>query len=309
MINLRDNTGLWGPPPSAMAALNGLTPGSLSEYPEPDSPALAAALARFIGVAPDCVITGCGADEMIDLAFRLAGPDATLWYEEPEFSMVPVFARANRLRRVCDGAVRYLSTPNNPTGRAAPDEWVRQLIQRRWGLTVLDGAYAEFDGGPDWFAEAVAAGRTLVIRTFSKAWGLAGLRIGYAVGSPRLIAELKAMRSPYSVSAPAAAVAVAALEQDAAWMRSRSRDVVGNRERLAAELAAIGAGPLPSRANFVLVPVPEANALARRLLAAGIAVRAFTRLPGVGDAIRIGIGPWPLMKRFLSAFEETFACA
>lgn len=308
MIDLRDNVNLWGAPPSAARVLRTLDPAALASYPGPDGGQLRTALAGFLDIAPECVALGCGSDEMIDLAFRLAGPGATLTYPEPNFSMVPVFARANGLRTAPDGDVCYVSTPNNPTGAPVPDEKIRSLLAGGRRLLVIDGAYAEFADGPDWFTEAIAAGNALVVRTFSKAWGLAGLRVGYAVGAPALIARLLALRSPYSVNAVAVAVAAAVLESDADWMRERRRDVIANRARLSDALREAGTTPLPSSANFVLVPVSDPRAEALRLAARGVAVRVFERLPGSGDAIRVGIGPWPMMQRFLDAFTGVRAC-
>lgn len=309
MIDLRDNVNLWGPPPSAAAALRDMDPSRLATYPGADGGRLRPALAEFLGVPPDCLALGCGSDELIDLGFRLAGPGATLTYSEPNFSMVPVFARANRLRRTDDGRVRYFSAPNNPTGALPPDEIVRAELSRRAGLLMLDGAYAEFADGPTWFHEAIAAGHALVIRTLSKAWGLAGLRVGYAVGAPPLIADLLDLRSPYSVNAAAEEVGAAVLARDAGWMEGRSREVIANRERLFGRLRDAGAAPLPSRANFLLVKVADSEFTASVLLDRGVRVRSFRDLPAIGDAIRVGIGPWPIMERFLEAFAGIGACA
>lgn len=308
MIDLCDNTNLWGAPPSAARALREMDPARLAAYPGADGGRLRTTLAAFLGLAPDTLALGCGSDELIDLAFRLAGPGASLTCPEPNFSMVPVFASANGLRAAANGDVCYLSTPNNPTGALVPDEIIRRALGD-YRLVVIDGAYAEFADGPDWFGEALEAGNTLVLRTLSKAWGLAGLRIGYAVGAPALIARILALRSPYSVNAVAEAVGVAALEHDADWMRAGGREVIANRERLCAALRAAGASPLSSHANFVLLPVGDARAEAARLLAKGVAVRVFEALPLIGDAIRVGIGPWPLMERFLDAFAREPACA
>lgn len=309
MIDLRDNINLWGPPPSAADTLRTFDAARLAAYPAPRGGRLRPALARFLGVPAGSLALGCGSDELIDLAFRLAGPGAGLDCRDPEFSMVPVFARANGLRRDAGGDVKYLSAPHNPTGALPSEAEIRALLRAPARLVILDGAYAEFGDGPDWFTEALASDRVLVIRTFSKAWGLAGLRLGYAVGAPPLISRLEALRSPYSVSVVAEEIGAAVIARDAVWMRDRCRDTIASRERLLDALRELGAAPLPSRANFVLLPVPGAAAIAARLFERGIAVRLLEALPGIGDAIRIGVGPWPLMGRFLAAFQEAMACA
>jgi histidinol-phosphate aminotransferase len=173
---------------------------------------------------------------------------------------------------------------------------------------ILDEAYAEFMGD-GWIARAPDAPNLLVTRTLSKAFGLAGLRIGYAAGAPALVAEVEKSRGPYKVSAIAERAAVAALREDGAWVTARVAEVRANRERLAAALRALGLAPLPSAANFLLVPVPHADHAARRMRAAGVAVRPFEDLRAVGDALRITVGPWPMMEAALAALEEALRCA
>jgi histidinol-phosphate/aromatic aminotransferase/cobyric acid decarboxylase-like protein len=170
------------------------------------------------------------------------------------------------------------------------------------GIVVLDEAYADF-AGTDETARAAASERLLVLRTFSKAYGLAGLRIGYAVGPARLIRELEKARGPYKVGGLAEAAALAVLRQDRTWVQQRTAEAVRTRERLARELNDRGLRPLPSAANFLLVPVPGAGDVARRLREAGVAVRAFGALPHLGDALRVTVGPWPMLERFLAALD------
>jgi histidinol-phosphate/aromatic aminotransferase/cobyric acid decarboxylase-like protein len=144
----------------------------------------------------------------------------------------------------------------------------------------------------------------LAVRTLSKAFGLAGLRIGYAVGAPELVAEVEKSRGPYKVSALAEEAATLALTEDLPWVREHIAEVLHNRSRFASELGERGFFPLPSDANFLLVPVTNAGEIAARMRAAGVAVRPFTALAGIGDALRISIGPWPLMMEVLDALES-----
>src|SRR5262249_19675006 len=155
----------------------------------------------------------------------------------------------------------YLCSPNNPTGTATARADVERLIREAPGLVILDEAYAEF-GGERWIAEAPRHERLLVTRTLSKAFGLAGLRIGYGAGPPALAAEVEKSRGPYKVNALAERAAVATLERDLDWVREGIERVIAGRRRFAAALAALGHDPLPSAANFVLVPVPDASAIA-----------------------------------------------
>jgi histidinol-phosphate/aromatic aminotransferase/cobyric acid decarboxylase-like protein len=171
------------------------------------------------------------------------------------------------------------------------------------GLVFLDEAYAEFSGVSH-AAEAAVSDNVLVVRTMSKAFGLAGLRVGYAIGPAELVAEVEKSRGPFKVNALAELAATAALTSDVSWMREHTTRVVINRELFSEALRALGLSPLPSSANFVLVPVPDAKAVARRTRDRGVLVRDFAALPLVGDALRIGVGPWDMMAAALEALES-----
>jgi histidinol-phosphate/aromatic aminotransferase/cobyric acid decarboxylase-like protein len=155
--------------------------------------------------------------------------------------------------------------------------------------------------------------RLLVLRTFSKAYGLAGLRVGFAAGPPDVIAEVEKSRGPYKVGNLAERAALAALEDRAGWVPDVVRAVRENRARLVRELEARGFEPLPSDANFVLLPLPprwkghDAQETSQRLRARQVAVRPFPALPGIGEAFRVTIGPWPLLERFLAALDDVAA--
>ncbi len=325
-IDLRDNTNLWGAPPAALAALRSVDPTALSLYPGVSAVRLTNAIAAFVGVDAREVAAGCGSDDLIDAAFRaVAEPGALLAHPAPSFSMVPIFARLNGLQPVAvpltpDGAadadamiatgarIIYLCPPNNPTGTITPAEVVRRIIRESDAIVMLDGAYAEFAPElEDLLTEAPSLERLLVLRTFSKAWGLAGLRVGYAVGSAQLVRAVRQSNGPYKVNALAEQAACVALAEDADWMRARAADAAAMRERVAQALRAMGLAPLDSRGNFVCVPVPDARALAGRLAERGVAVRAFAGLPVFGDVLRVGMGPWPLMEQFLGALREGLA--
>lgn len=194
----------------------------------------------------------------------------------------------------------YLCRPNNPTGDVVPAEAVRLLDRSFPGLVLLDEAYADY-AGEELTAWAASSTRTISLRTFSKAWGLAGLRVGYAVGPAELIGEVRKSRGPYKVGALAERAALAALEHDDAWRTAIVRRTIDARDALAAKLRELGLSPLPSSANFLLVPVADAVGARDALRARGVGVRAFRDLPGIGDAIRVTIGPAAAMARALDA--------
>jgi histidinol-phosphate aminotransferase len=278
-------------------------------------------------VPAEAIVTGCGSDDVLDAAIRAFGtPGARIAFPDPTFSMISVLARVNGLEPVpvplgadldanaeallaADAEIVYLCSPNNPTGTLVSSEALGRVLARAPGLVIVDEAYIEF-GGASLAARAPALGNVLVARTLSKAFGLAGLRVGYGVGAPALVGEVAKARGPYKVNALAERAAVAAVTEGLAWVEEHVLLAVEMRERLDAALRALGLAPLPSAANFVLVPVPAdpgAMEIARRMRAAGVAVRPFAALPAIGDALRISVGPWPLLERALGALEGALA--
>ncbi len=317
-LDLTDNTNLWGLPPSAERALREVDASTIARYPSPYATELKDAAAAYLGVTPDMIVTGCGSDDILDAAMRAFGePGDVVASSIPSFGMIPVFAQMNALRwrgvtefrshqpdvdgLLATGAcITYLCSPNNPTGVAIAREAIERLVDEAAGVVLIDEAYAEFAGAS--VVDLVGrSDRVLVIRTMSKAFGLAGLRIGYAVGHPSLVREVEKLRGPYKVSALAGHMAVAAFRDDVSWVREHARLAVQAGERFAGELGARGLSPVPSQANFVCVPVPNCVAVGQALRARGVAARPFQALPHVGDVLRVTVGPWHLLERFLSA--------
>lgn len=315
-IDLTDNTNLFGVPPSVRAVLEAPAPAAVTRYPSPYADGLRAALAKRLEVPFANVATGCGSDDVLDAAFRAFGdPGERVVFCPPTFSIVASFARSNGLepRAVpldadAISAARprlvYLCSPNNPTGAELPVGLLEQFLERSGAVVVVDEAYVEYAGRPSLVRQACAEERLLVVRTLSKAWGLAGLRLGYAVGSARLIEQLEKARGPYKVGALAEACGVAVLTHDEVWVSQRIEAVVRERERFREALVARGLRPLPSAANFLLLPMDGAEAVAHRMRERGVSVRAFTGLEGVGEAVRISIGPRELMEACLTALVE-----
>jgi histidinol-phosphate aminotransferase len=324
-VDLSDNTNRWGAPPTARRALSDIDDAGFTRYPSAYASELKDALAAYAGVDTSCIATGCGSDDILDSAIRaFAEPGDRIAFCAPTFAMIPIFARLNGVEPVAvpmtpawdidpDGLVKsdarviYICSPNNPTGTTASRGAIERLIAAAPGFVILDEAYAEF-AGSSCIDLAATNDRVLVVRTMSKAFGLAGLRVGYAVGAAALVAEVEKSRGPYKVSTAAARAAVASLTHDQGWVAERVEDALESRERLATSLRALGLSPLPSEANFVLVPVAGAPLVARRMRERGVAVRAFQRLPLVGDALRITTGPAPMMDQALAALEEALRC-
>ena len=324
-VDLSDNTNLWGMPPAAERAVRDAARDSFTRYPALYASDLKSALASYLGVPPDAIVTGCGSDDVLDSAIRaFVEPGQGIACPDPSFQMIPTFARMNGLHAVpvpltptfdmdADAMLAtrapaiYLCSPNNPTGTVATRATIDRVIREAPGVVIIDEAYAEFMGA-GLAREAPLFDNVLVTRTLSKAFGLAGLRVGYAVGSPALVAEVEKSRGPYKISALAERAAVAALREDMPWVRAHIAEAIENRERFAQALVAHGLEPLSSRANFVLVPVRDARTTSRRMRERGVAVRPFEALPLVGDALRVTMGPWPLLEAALQALDEALQC-
>ncbi|GMT98812.1 histidinol-phosphate transaminase [Corallococcus caeni] len=323
-VDLSDNTNLFGAPPSADRVLREEGLLKLSRYPGGYAPDLKRAVARYAGVAVENVTTGCGSDDVIDCALRaFLEPGDVVAFPDPTFVMVPMFARLSALKPVpvplragsdldldvegllATGAkLIYVCTPNNPTGTVASRAALERLVDQARGVVLIDQAYVEFTRGGDFLDLARTRPNVLVTRTMSKAFGLAGLRVGWGVGAPSLVAEVEKARGPYKHTTLGEAVAVSALTEDVPWMEACAAEAVENRERLRGGLRALGLEPLPSEGNFLLVPVPEARRVGEALRERNVNVRVFEGLTGVGDALRIGCGPWPLMASALKALKE-----
>ncbi len=326
-VDLSDNTSRWGPHPGAVQAIREAEEEDLTRYPPVYADRLRSAVARRFGVVEDCVSTGCGSDDLLDSSFRAAGePGEKVSYLAPTFSMVEIFARMNgletqpvfhgqedpsrSLRTLLEGspALVYICRPNNPTGDVVPRRWIEDLLEAAGPagpIILVDEAYADF-AEDNFLAEAATSKRLLVLRTLSKAYGLAGLRVGFAVGPPDVILEVEKSRGPYKVSRLAEIATLAAFQDGGAWVQDVVSQVKSERARLQGELERRGWAPLPSGANFLLLPLPDrtAEAVTDALRAEGVAVRPFPALPGIGESIRVSIGPRAEIDRFLWALDE-----
>ncbi|HWZ59696.1 MAG TPA: aminotransferase class I/II-fold pyridoxal phosphate-dependent enzyme [Gemmatimonadaceae bacterium] len=312
-IDLSDNTNLWGMPPAARAAAQAAATGA-TKYPNVYARGLKGVLADYLGVEPEMIVTGCGSDDVIDSAIRaFADPGERFAYLDPTFPMASTFARMNGLVAVpvpltadydadADGLlatgarIMYLCSPNNPTGTLVSRATIERVVADAPGVVMIDEAYAEFAGvsSVDLLARS---DRLLITRTMSKAFGLAGLRIGYGAAAPALIAEVEKSRGPYKVNVVAEQAAYAALTEDREWVAEHVAEAVANRRRFEQALAAIpGVRVVPSFGNFVFAHTSQPSAgIVTALCARGIGVR------GYPDGIRITIGPWPLMAQCLEA--------
>jgi histidinol-phosphate aminotransferase len=282
-----------------------LDPDTLRRYPRTQP--LEAQLAQCLGVEPRQVLVTAGADDALDRACRaVLGPGRVLTLPVPTFEMlerypplvgaeilpIPWPAGSYPTNEVLatvgpqTGAVAVVS-PNNPTGAVATaDDLVRLSAGAPHALLIVDLAYAEF-ADEDLTDAALRLPNAVAIRSFSKAWGLAGLRVGYAIGPRQIIDWLRAAGSPHPTSGLSLALAARQLESGTVRMRAFVQHVRREREELFILLKSRGADPLPSQGNFVLSRFRNAERVSDDLAEAGIAVRSFPGRPGLESSLRI----------------------
>ena len=308
-VFLNANESAWAPPGDGELACN--------RYPDPQPAALVEALARLYGVRPSQILVGRGSDEVIDLlvrAFCRAGEDA-IAIQPPTFGMYAVSAQIQNAAIVTvplkadftldvetvlaaiTPAVKlvFVCTPNNPTGQLVPLGEVTRLAQALTDRAVLvvDEAYIEFSDAPSATSLVNQFDNLAVLRTLSKAWALAGARIGSLIASEDIIGLLRRVIAPYPLPRPCVALAMQALsEQGQSTARAHIAIVREQRERMYHALADMAGvrSVIPSQTNFLAVRHDDAASVYQRLLDAGILVRDIRRYPQLGDALRITIG-------------------
>ncbi len=321
IIKLDTNENPFGPSPKTMAALANMR--HWNRYIAQDE--LRPAIARHVGVSEANIVVGNGADEMIDLVQRifLERGDAIVDCP-PAFEMYSILAAVNGARVIevprrddfsidvsaMERAVErdkpkliFLANPSNPDGTCAP----RLVVERLLALPVVlvvDEAYAEF-AGESFAGEVLKRKNLIVLRTFSKWAGLAGLRIGYSIAPPGITEQILRTKSPYNVNAAAIVAALASLE-DADYLRGNVRRIIAERERLFAALAQTGfLEPLPSSTNFILCRVigQEARRVREAVAQRGILIRSYSSAR-MSNYIRISVGTVEQDDKLLQALNE-----
>ncbi len=327
VIKLASNESVAGPSPKAIEAIRRSLSG-IHRYPEDTSYDLKRALAGKLGVEPGNLLLGTGADEVLLLLGQLfLDPGDECLYPYPSFSLyrksaqvmaaVPVevplkndrFDLEAVLKRVTPRTkLVFLCNPNNPTGHLVPNQEVASFLDRLPAhvFPVIDEAYAEFVDDPG-FLDAVSMfrqGRPLcAIRTFSKIYGIAGLRVGYAVVPKEIPTTADGIRNSFNINVLAQAAALAALEDEEHVERTRRLTFAG-RQQLTRGLQAMGLRPIPSQTNFVCVGIGrDAQELFRRLLQRGLIIRPLAGF-AMPQHIRITVGTEAENAEVLAALKE-----
>jgi histidinol-phosphate aminotransferase len=325
VVKLASNENPLGPSPKAVQAARALIDRA-HLYPDGSAYRLREKLAKVHGISMAEVIQGNGSNELLDLFVRtFATPEHHIVFAEPSFVVYRIAALAGGVpftavplrdhthdltamaRAVTDRTrLVFVANPNNPTGthvgRGEVESFLRELPKEV--IVVMDEAYIEYADSPD-FPDSMRLRhlreRLFVVRTFSKIYGLAGMRVGYAVGPAQLVDYVNRVRAPFNVTALAQAAAIAALDDQEHLEKSRSLNQI-ERAKLSESLSALGLKVAPSQANFVLVDLGrEARPVYEQLLRKGVIVRPFASLP---TSLRVTVGTALENQRFLGALRE-----
>lgn len=298
-----------------------------SRYPEFEPKELVERLAKFSGWKPDGILAGNGSNELIEaLLLVTVGPGTRVVIPEPTFTLYALLTKIlggeairvalgpeleyvpdelRKVRRELLAPITIVCSPNNPTGGILPAEEVEHLCEDADGLVVVDEAYHEFSG------QSVVPllerhPNLVVLRTFSKAMALAGLRLGYLLASPEIVREVNKARLPYNLNFFSQAVAMAALD-DGDELRGNVEKIVASREDLLYRLYRVpGVRPFPSKANFILLELAEADprAVFESIYRRGVLVRDVTSYPRLQRCLRVTVGSEAENEAFLSALRH-----
>ncbi|MDA0577122.1 MAG: histidinol-phosphate transaminase [Verrucomicrobia bacterium] len=318
VVKLNTNENPYPPSPRVIEAMQRVDADALRRYPDPHCGDLLHAIAVLHGVPEGSVFIGNGSDEVLALCTRaFVEHGGRVGYFDTSYSLYPVLTEIQESRRHpvelgtdfdwqmpagYEAALFFLTNPNAPTGTRFPEEAVSSFCASFLGVVVIDEAYVDF-AERDCLALAAQLKNVLVVRTLSKSYSLAGIRLGYAIGHPVLIEALYKIKDSYNVNVLTQRIALAAL-RDRAYMLRNVAQVKRTRERVGAQLAALGHRVWPSETNFLWVePCGRgAKEVFEGLRRHGIVIRYF---PGskTGRCLRITVGTDAEMDRFLMGWQ------
>ena len=326
IVKLASNENPLGPSPKALAAIQACLP-DLARYPDGNGFALKSALCAKYGVKPEQVVLGNGSNDVLEFAARaFLAPGLSAVYSQHAFAVYPLVVQAVGARGIevpaqdfgndpqamlgaMDETTRlvFLANPNNPTGTLLKPAVLLRFIEQvpSQVLIVLDEAYYEYlapEVAPDSVSWLQRFPNLLIARTFSKAYGLAGLRVGFALAHPAVAAMLNRVRQPFNVSSVAQAAALAALNDTAHLQRSIALNTAGM-QQIIAGLSQLKLDYIPSFGNFLSFRIGNATAMYQRLLKRGVIVRPVANY-GMPDYLRVSIGLEAENQKFLSALND-----
>lgn len=321
VLKLNTNENPYPPSPKVYQALRESINSDLRKYPDPLARDLRLALAKRTGTPKEAIVIGNGSDELLLLAARAFGrPGRPVVVVEPSYSLYPVLAKSLGLscvsleltpdwdlpnEKLPKGCLAFLPYPNAQTGTCFRPESLTRFMSTFEGVVVLDEAYADF-ADSEHRIQVRNNERVIVVRTFSKSYSLAGIRVGYALCGGRLADGLLRVKDAYNVDRLAQAAALAALE-DQAYFEGNINKIRSERTRLAQALKEMGMPTLPSQANYVMMECASpdrAKAVSLSLRKKKILVRHFPEIPRIAAGLRITVGKPQETDRLLLALRE-----
>ena len=326
IVKLASNENPLGPSPLALEAIRACLP-DLARYPDGNGFVLKTALAQQYGVQSEQVVLGNGSNDVLEFAARaFLKPGDSAVYSQHAFAVYPLVVQAVGARGIevpaadfgndpqallqaieADTRLLFIANPNNPTGTLILPDALQALIEQvpRNVLVLLDEAYYEYltpHVAPKSIAWLAHFPNLLIARTFSKAYGLAGLRVGFGLAHPNVIGMLNRVRQPFNVSSVAQVAAVAALGDHAHLQRSVALNKAGM-QQICQGLQRLGLSYIPSFGNFLSFRIGGATALYQRLLKRGVIVRPVASY-GMPEYLRVSIGLETENDKFLSALTS-----
>lgn len=298
-------------------------------YPPREANALRSAIAEIHGVPPEAVYCGNGSNEvLLALLLCYGGSGRRALSFEPTYPLHSRFSRltatevvtgerqddftidaAHAERRIAETApdVIFLCSPNNPTGVQEPSDTIERVVNGAQGLVIVDEAYAEFASESS-LERVTESGSVVVVRTFSKAWSLAGLRLGYVIAPSDMVEKLHLLALPYHLDVLKQTAGRLAL-QFGPEMRARIAEIVGEREKISAGLSQLDVKVWPSSANFVLFRPNgrDAQEVWQALVDRSVLIRSYARSPGLENCLRVTVGSPAENDRFLAELKEVLA--
>ncbi len=333
VLKLNSNENPYLPSPKVLAALADFNSELLRRYPDPQATEFFRVVGETLEIPTDWVIAGNGSDDLLTMLVRACAENSTnrkeriLAYPMPTYVLyrtlaaiqpagtveIPYEVEGDEWRLPIEklittqAAVTLVATPNSPTGHVVPMGDLRSLADGLNGVLVIDEAYVDFagEGAPQASLALVREfENVIVLRTLSKGYGLAGLRIGFGCAQPRLLAGLRKVKDSYNVDAIALKLGAVAIA-DQAYKEAIAQKVIGDREQLATDLRTRKFRVWPSFTNFLLVQPPNntAQLLYQGLKEKQIMIRYFNE-PGLDDKLRITVGKPEQNARMVSAIEE-----
>lgn len=323
LLRLDQNTNLEGRNPAIKKV--GLEELEFNQYPTRDADRLLQALEAHYELPPGTVLAANGSDEVLDIIVKaFTDPGDVFTTPSPSYSLYPFYAALHGLqyeRVVLDEdwdldvdallatnpKILLVASPNNPTGRAAPYDSLHKLVRLAPGLVVVDEAYQEYNSEPSLLGDIMDHRNLIVMRTFSKAFALAGARIGWLAAHPDTIEVLSLAKPPFNVNVMSEELGVRALSE-MRFVEGGVASVRKERPLLARDLTQLGFQVVPSDANFLLTFPPadglDGPTLAVRLRELGIAARVFAQTPRLERAIRFTVGRPENNKQLVAALKS-----